>query len=192
MAGIPRQSAEFVLTGQHAEVLRTVSTNSWGSDAATKNHATLYAGFGDVDAAVLRRWGRWLDAALGTNRWRWTLGDLAGCHWPELMLKQAAASARSGPLPFTFADLERIAAEDGTPAADLVRMTFTVAPYARYHDLSDSARGHLPRLPGFADAVVAHRDVVASVLASECWQDMRLLAAEGTGFDPEWETKTGF
>jgi hypothetical protein len=31
---------------------------------------------------------------------------------------------------------------------------------------------------------------VPAVLVSECWQDMRLLAAEGTGFDPEWEKKT--
>lgn len=33
---------------------------------------------------------------------------------------------------------------------------------------------------------------VPAVLVSECWQDMRLLASEGTGFDPEWETRTGF
>jgi len=33
---------------------------------------------------------------------------------------------------------------------------------------------------------------VPAVLVSECWQDMRLLAAEGTGFDPEWEKKTEF
>ena len=33
---------------------------------------------------------------------------------------------------------------------------------------------------------------VPAVLVSECWQDMRLLAAEGTGFDPEWEKKTRF
>jgi hypothetical protein len=33
---------------------------------------------------------------------------------------------------------------------------------------------------------------VPAVLVSECWQDMRLLSAEGTGFDPEWEKKTEF
>ena len=33
---------------------------------------------------------------------------------------------------------------------------------------------------------------VPAVLVSECWQDMRLLAAEGTGYDPEWEKKTEF
>jgi hypothetical protein len=33
---------------------------------------------------------------------------------------------------------------------------------------------------------------VPAVLASECWQDMRSLAAEGTGFDPEWDEKTRF
>ena len=32
---------------------------------------------------------------------------------------------------------------------------------------------------------------VPAVLVSECWQDMRLLAA-GTGFDPEWEKNTEF
>jgi hypothetical protein len=30
---------------------------------------------------------------------------------------------------------------------------------------------------------------VPPVLLSECWNDMRLMAAEGTGFDPEWEKK---
>jgi hypothetical protein len=33
---------------------------------------------------------------------------------------------------------------------------------------------------------------IPAVLVSECWQDMRLLAADGTGFDPEWEKKTEF
>jgi hypothetical protein len=33
---------------------------------------------------------------------------------------------------------------------------------------------------------------VPAVLLSECWNDMRLAAAEGPGFDPEWEKKTGF
>jgi hypothetical protein len=33
---------------------------------------------------------------------------------------------------------------------------------------------------------------VPAVLVSECWQDMRLLAAEGTGYDPEWEKTTEF
>ena len=28
------------------------------------------------------------------------------------------------------------------------------------------------------------------VLVSECWNDIRTIAAEGTGFDPEWERKT--
>ena len=32
---------------------------------------------------------------------------------------------------------------------------------------------------------------VPTVLLSECWNDLRMLAAEGTGFDPEWEKKTG-
>jgi hypothetical protein len=30
---------------------------------------------------------------------------------------------------------------------------------------------------------------VPAVLLSECWHDLRLLAAEGPGFDPEWQKK---
>jgi len=32
---------------------------------------------------------------------------------------------------------------------------------------------------------------VPKVLLSECWNDLRLMAAEGSGFDPDWEKKTG-
>jgi hypothetical protein len=169
-----RQVAEFILSGQRAEALKNVKSGRpwqgqvrWNSDPMKKVMATLYGGFGDVDAAVLRRWGRVLDLVWGTHTWGLTLGDLAGCHWPELMLQQAAAAAPSGPLPFSFADLERIAAEDGIPPADLVRMAFTLPPYSRYQgQAARGARGYLPRLPGFADAVVAHRDVTVSALAS--------------------------
>ena len=173
--------AEFVLTGQPAEALKNVTNGQrwlagsirWESPATQWAMAALYAGFGDVDAAVLRRWGRVLDAA---PRARLGLGDVGGCHWPELMLQQAAAGAPSGPLPFTFADLERIAGEDGTPAAELVRMAFTVAPYSRYGGHADRARGYLSRLPGFAAAVVAHRDVAAAALVSGS-VDERVAAA---------------
>ena len=30
---------------------------------------------------------------------------------------------------------------------------------------------------------------VPSVLLTECWHDYRQIAADGTGFDPEWEKK---
>lgn len=182
-----RQVADFVLTGEHAEALTTLGSSHprigdvgrRNSGAAKKALATLYAGFDEVDAAVLRRWGRVLDASWGTRQARWdrvlggswttvweqALGDVAGCHWPERMLRQAAACVPSGQLPFTFADLERIAAEDGTPPADLMRMTFTLTPHSLYR-LGQTARGYLSRLPGFADAVVAHRDVAASALVS--------------------------
>jgi hypothetical protein len=164
--------AEFVLTGQHVEALKTLKNgHEWVrqlgariSVAGGKALATLYAGFGDVDAAVLRRWGRVLDAAGGTRGWGLTLGDVAGCHWPELMLQQAAAGASSGPLPLTFADLERIAAEDGTPPEDLVRMAFTSGPYSRYQ--RKTAHEYLQRLTGFAEAVATHRDVAAAALVS--------------------------
>jgi len=163
--------AKFVLTGQPAGALKNAANGHrwlggstlWHSPAAQQAMATLYAGFGDIDAAVLRRWGRVLDAA---PRMGLGLGGVGGCNWPELMLQQAAIGAPSGPLPFTFGDLERIAEEDGTPAAELVRMAFTLAPYSRYGGHADSARSCLSRLPGFADAVVAHRDVAASALMS--------------------------
>ena len=166
--------AEFVLTGQHAEALKNVKPGHswvqghgrWSSDAEKKATATLYAGFGYVDAAVLRRWGRVLDASWQTFVWGLALGDVAGCHWPELMLQRADDCVPSGPLPFTFADLERIAAQDGTPAADLVRMVFTLGPHSRYQSKTMRARGYLSRLPGLADAVTAHRDVVAPALVS--------------------------
>ena len=137
-----RQVVGFVVTGQNVAALTAIKGGHlWvqragrrNSDAPSKAMAALYTGFGDVDAAVLRRWGRVLDASWGANKWGLSLGDLAGCHWPELMLRQAAASASSGQLPFTFADLERIAAEDGTPPADLVRMAFTLSRYSRYQN----------------------------------------------------------
>src|SRR6185437_16098894 len=184
-----RQIAGFVLTGQPAGALKTITGGHWGivnhgrrntrfNDATEKAMATLYARFGDVDVTVLRRWGRVLDAAWGTPGWGLELGDVGGCHWPELMLRQAAASAPAAPLPITFADLRRIAAADGTPAADLVRMAFTLAPYSRYQE--KTTRGCLSRLPGFADAVAAHRDVVASVLVSGS-VDERVAAASLLG-----------
>jgi len=172
-----RQVAEFVLTGHHAEALKTFTGGyPWlqrggrrNSDAVKKATATLYAGFGDVGAAVLRRWGRVLDAAWGTPGSGLLLGDLAGCHWPELMLQQAATGDPSAPLPFTFADLERIAAEDGTPSAALVRMAFTFAPYSRYYQ--QTTREHLSHLPGFADAVAAHPDIPGSALVTGSVED---------------------
>jgi hypothetical protein len=30
------------------------------------------------------------------------------------------------------------------------------------------------------------------VLLSECWNDYRMAAAEGSGFDAAWEKKSGF
>ena len=163
------QVAEFVLTGQDVKALKSLNNARvlwvharWSSAALREAMEKLYAGFGGVDAMVLRRWGMVLDASQGFAGG----GAAAGVsgHWPVLMLQQAAAAVPAGPLPVTFADLERIAAVDGTPAADLIRMAFTASPYSRFRELAD--HGHLSRLPGFAEAVVAHRDVAASLLAS--------------------------
>jgi hypothetical protein len=164
------QVLEFVLTGEPARALHDARGGpgwqhsfGWLNKPQQRMMATLYGGFAEVDAVVLRRWGKVLDASprSGTG-----LGGLGDRHWPELMLQQAAAVVPSGPLPLTFADLERIAAVDGLAAADLVRMAFTIPEYARYERFTAQAHGYLARVPGFAEAVAAHRDVVASALAS--------------------------
>ena len=80
------QLADFVLTGRHAGALKTLKGGQWwvqhagtrNGGAAKKAMATLYAGFGDVDAAVLRRWGRVLDAALGAQVWGWNSATTSG------------------------------------------------------------------------------------------------------------------
>jgi hypothetical protein len=136
----------------------------WKNEAVWQAMATLYAGIGEVDAVVLRRWGWVLDAAWGTHGMNRTLGAVAGRHWPQLMLAQAAADTSSGPLSLRFADLERIAAVDGTPPAALVKMAFSFDRRHHYHP--ESAHGRLSRLPGFTDAVAAHHDVAESVLVS--------------------------
>jgi hypothetical protein len=33
---------------------------------------------------------------------------------------------------------------------------------------------------------------VPSVLLSECYNDLRLIAADGTGFDPDWQKKSEY
>jgi hypothetical protein len=33
---------------------------------------------------------------------------------------------------------------------------------------------------------------VPAVLLSECWQDLRACAAEGPGFDPDWQKKSEY
>ena len=53
--------------------------------------------------------------------------------------------------------------------------------FARVADEGESSPG--------GDAVLLLSEVPA-VLLSECWNDFRTLAAEGPGFDPEWEKKT--
>ena len=35
-------------------------------------------------------------------------------------------------------------------------------------------------------------DEVPAVLLSECYNDLRAIAAAGTGFDPDWEKKAGY
>ena len=43
-------------------------------------------------------------------------------------------------------------------------------------------------------SVYYHRPVklgeLPSILVSECWNDLRTMAADGSGFDPDWQKKT--
>lgn len=51
---------------------------------------------------------------------------------------------------------------------------------------------HFVRQPAEGRSVPITVGEVPAVLLSECWHDMRLMAAEGTGFDPDWEKKAQF
>jgi hypothetical protein len=171
-----RALVDYVLTGRQAGSLATLSGHGAWHHPLQPQHPdiaslrVLYERMAEVDPAVLRRWGRVLDAAWGSGQWGLALGDVAGCHWPEFMISQAAALTRApAPLLLTFEDLERVAAEDGAGAADLVHAAFTIPPYGRYQ--SNSARDQLSRMPGFAQAVVAHRAVVAPALTSGSAED---------------------
>lgn len=160
---------DHVLTGRDPAVLARVPVQSWYSVSTRELHPkaaalrTLYAGARDVDAAVLRRWGHVLDRVHGAASWGLVLGPVAGCRWPELMIGQAGASTRaSEPLPLTFDDLARVAAVDGATPADLLTAVFTVQGYQGH--VHGGSRAALVRMPGLADALTAHRDLVTAAL----------------------------
>ena len=53
----------------------------------------------------------------------------------------------------------------------------------------------LPRAVEYArlngvNQIAARTGDVPPVLVSECWHHLRLIAADGTGFDPDWATRT--
>lgn len=53
--------------------------------------------------------------------------------------------------------------------------------------------GRMERRPGDNDVLLPVRlGEVPPVLLSECWNDLRLIAADGTGFDKEWEKKVEY
>lgn len=125
----------------------------------------FYGGFGAVDAAVLRRWGRVLDAIQGrAQAWGTTLSPVAGAHWPDLMIAQmVAATAGPTPLPATLDDLARVAATDGATLRDL--LTALLTPSARTSH-GHYGPGDLGRLPGLAEALVEHADLVTTALTA--------------------------
>ena len=50
----------------------------------------------------------------------------------------------------------------------------------------------MPMSAGMAlDSAGMALDEVPAVLLSECYNDLRTIAAAGTGCDPEWEKKIG-
>lgn len=184
-----RGIAEYVLTGRDpAPLAARASTTgtSWhpqahglGQTADLAALRSLYAGFGTVDASVLRRWGQVLDVIHGPQTWGMTVGALGGKHWHDLMLAQmVAASPPSGPLPAAFSDLVRIAALDGLGAEDLVAAMLTVSPQWRYYRRYE--RTQLGRLPGFADALLEHPGVVVAALTTGA-ADTRVAALDVVG-----------
>ncbi len=173
LAEIPerRSLVDFVLTGRHSETLPSVARTPWLSQAHDRGDlvdraalTALYGGFADVDADVLRRWGRVLDEAFGPHSWGLTLGTVAGGHWLELMVNQAASVSGGGALPITFADAERIAAVDGAGPDDVLRAVFELPPYTRY--AGRATRHDLGRMPGFPEALLARQALVGAALTS--------------------------
>ena len=61
-------------------------------------------------------------------------------------------------------------------------------------DTAEETRRHPERVAGKGEAAGGNAKMrlseVPSVLLSECWNDLRQIAAEGPGFDPDWEKKT--
>src|SRR4029079_12266785 len=116
----------YVLSGNPADALNSL-TQAQGLYGVARHHllspdrpqgrqkmAALYADVAGVDSAVLRRYGRLLDAAWGRAQWGLSMGQVTGGSWFELMIFQAGAgTAPSQPLPLTFADLVRAADVDG-------------------------------------------------------------------------------
>lgn len=184
---------DYVLTGRGAGVLATLpkavsaTHSTWfpmanGYEGAADLAAlrSLYAGFADVDAAVLRRWGHVLDAAQGVHAgWGTTAAPLAGKHWHDLMIAQMVAATRgSGPLPAGFADLARIAALDGEAPADLAAALLTRS--TRWGHSQRYGGEQLGRLPGLGDALVEHRTLVAAALRDGT-VDARVAALDVVG-----------
>lgn len=172
----------YVLTGKDAGVLNVVDSvpaiagppqpvidPAIDVDAM----AAVYSAADEVDAVVLRRWGRVLEAANGPGTWGLTFGDIRGGNWFDLMVRQAFASRRDGPLPLSYADVERIAAVDGAGPAEVLSSVFRLQPYARYG--ATVIRKSVHRLPGFVDALTAHREVVNHALTGAS-VDERLAA----------------
>ena len=169
---------DYVLTGRDPAPLAALSSPStstyhWlpsgrGHTGAVEAPVAcaLYAGFADVEADVLRRWGHVLDAADAPTRgWAATVAPLAGRRWHDVMIAQMVATTPGAdPLPAGFADLVRVAAFDDATPRDLVAALLTVSVQGHYSHRYDCVQ--LARLPGFADALLDHPDAVTAALTT--------------------------
>ncbi|HAB18525.1 MAG TPA: DUF4132 domain-containing protein [Verrucomicrobiota bacterium] len=79
-----------------------------------------------------------------------------------------------------FASLGVIAVVEFTGNAVPERDLLTALKALRFAATDPAAGGSMPLSLG----------EVPPVLLSECWNDLRQIAAEGSGFDPDWEKKT--
>ncbi|SEE93939.1 DUF4132 domain-containing protein [Jiangella alba] len=170
----------YVLTGSPITALTGAGNGGRATylDRRRRPFGELYANVVDVDAAVLRRYGRILDAVRGGASWGLSMGQVGGGNWFELMLTQADdAAAPNAPLPITFADLARAAAVDGADPADLIRATLELPQYARY---APNPAKMLARLPGYAEALVEHRTLASAILTTGS-VDSRVRVAQVIG-----------
>jgi len=98
-----RDLVGYVLSGNPADALNSL-THAQGLYGVARHHllspdrqqgrqkmAALYADVAGVDSAVLRRYGRLLDAAWGRAQWGLSMGQVTGGSWFELMIFQAGA-----------------------------------------------------------------------------------------------------
>lgn len=168
--------ADYVLTGRDPAPLAALTSANgiryveWYPDCRSGKVDSaalrrLYAGFDDLDATVLRRWGQVLGALSPSSGWGAPFSPVPGAEWVDVVLTHViAATPDSEHLPLSFPAIARAVAVDGVGTRDLVTAITTGRPDSRFSRRHTVAT--ISRLPGLADALHEHTDVVVAVLTS--------------------------